>query len=160
MELLRIAMRAPCHQGRGPYTLHMQTTPFRCVALHIPPGCLTSGILLRRHSIRIFRIRRLTPDRRGGRFNFPGQTYPDPLIALTRRVSQPFCIVLRQPNSEDFSSEDERLGSSSLGMKKASCACHIEYEIAEEAMNFMSYVAEVSRGWDESNARDMGRMTS
>ena len=42
----------------------------------------------------------------------------------------------------------------------ASCACHIEYEIAEEAMNFMSYVAEVSRGWDEPNARDMGRMTS
>ena len=33
-------------------------------------------------------------------------------------------------------------------------------EIAEEAMNFMSYVAEISRGWDEPNARDMGRMTS
>nr|CAN69070.1 hypothetical protein VITISV_007587 [Vitis vinifera] len=43
---------------------------------------------------------------------------------------------------------------------KFSCACHIEYEIAEEAMNFMSYVVEVSRGWDEPNARDMGRMTS
>ncbi|RVW80993.1 hypothetical protein CK203_054636 [Vitis vinifera] len=27
-------------------------------------------------------------------------------------------------------------------------------------MNFMSYMAEVSRGWDEPNARDMGRMTS
>ncbi|RVW31781.1 hypothetical protein CK203_102015 [Vitis vinifera] len=27
-------------------------------------------------------------------------------------------------------------------------------------MNFMSYVAEVSRGWDEPNARDMRRMTS
>ncbi|RVW28913.1 hypothetical protein CK203_116054 [Vitis vinifera] len=27
-------------------------------------------------------------------------------------------------------------------------------------MNFMSYVAEISRGWDEPNARDMGRMTS
>ncbi|KAL6313532.1 hypothetical protein AAG906_005483 [Vitis piasezkii] len=40
------------------------------------------------------------------------------------------------------------------------CACHIEYEIAEEAMNFMSYMAEVSRGWDEPNARDMGRMTT
>ena len=56
----------------------------------IPPECITSGILLRRHSIRIFCIRRLTPDGRGGRFNFPGRTYPDPLIALTRRVSQPF----------------------------------------------------------------------
>ncbi|KAL6315782.1 hypothetical protein AAG906_008167 [Vitis piasezkii] len=40
------------------------------------------------------------------------------------------------------------------------CACHVEYEIAKEAMNFMSYMAEVSRGWDEPNARDMGRMTS
>ena len=27
-------------------------------------------------------------------------------------------------------------------------------------MNFMRYVAEISRGWDEPNARDMGRMTS
>ena len=27
-------------------------------------------------------------------------------------------------------------------------------------MNFMSYLAEVSREWDEPNARDMGRMTS
>ncbi|KAL6312234.1 hypothetical protein AAG906_020367 [Vitis piasezkii] len=27
-------------------------------------------------------------------------------------------------------------------------------------MNFMSYVAEVSRGWDEPNVRDMRRMTS
>ncbi|RVW19188.1 hypothetical protein CK203_093889 [Vitis vinifera] len=40
-----------------------------------------------------------------------------------------------------------------------SCVCHIEYEIAEEAMNF-SYVAEFSREWGEPNARDMGRMTS
>ena len=27
-------------------------------------------------------------------------------------------------------------------------------------MNFKSYVAELSRGWDEPNARNMGRMTS
>ena len=27
-------------------------------------------------------------------------------------------------------------------------------------MNFMSYVAEISRGWDEPNAWDMGRMKS
>ena len=27
-------------------------------------------------------------------------------------------------------------------------------------MNFMRYVAEVSRGWDKPNARNMGRMTS
>ena len=37
--------------------------------------------------LRIFHIRRLTPDGRGGRFNFPGQTCPDPLIVLTQRAS-------------------------------------------------------------------------
>ncbi|RVW64761.1 hypothetical protein CK203_065856 [Vitis vinifera] len=30
----------------------------------------------------------------------------------------------------------------------------------KEAMDFLSYVAEVSRGWDESNAREVGRMKS
>ena len=72
---------------------------------------LTSGILLRRHSIPIshirnsvrvtyhllliFHIRQTYLDGKGGRFNFLSQTYPDPLIALTRRVSQPFCTVPR-----------------------------------------------------------------
>ena len=28
----------------------------------------------------------------------------------------------------------------------------------EEAMNFLSYVSEVSRGWDEPNSREMGSM--
>ena len=45
------------------------------------------------HLLRIFHIWRLTPDGKGGRFNFSCQTYPDLLIALTRRVSQPFCTV-------------------------------------------------------------------
>ena len=39
------------------------------------------------HLLRIFHIQRLTPDGRGGRFNFPGQTCPDPLIVLTWRAS-------------------------------------------------------------------------
>ena len=30
----------------------------------------------------------------------------------------------------------------------------------EEAMDFLSYVAEVSRRWDEPNAREVGRMKS
>ena len=30
----------------------------------------------------------------------------------------------------------------------------------EEAMDFLSYVAEVSRGWDEPNVREVGRMKS
>ena len=39
------------------------------------------------HLLRIFHIRRLTPDGRGGRFNFPGQTCPNPLVMLARRTS-------------------------------------------------------------------------
>ena len=77
----------------APLTFHPNVSHPKFCSVDIPPGCLTSGILLRRHSIRIFRIRRLMPNGRGGRFNFPGQTYPNPLIALTRRVSQPFCTV-------------------------------------------------------------------
>ena len=30
----------------------------------------------------------------------------------------------------------------------------------EEDMDFLSYVAKVSRGWDESNAKEVGRMKS
>ena len=41
-----------------------------------------------------------------------------------------------------------------------SCACPVGYEIVKRAMNFLSYVAEVSRGWDEPNAREVGRMKS
>ncbi|RVW74386.1 hypothetical protein CK203_056840 [Vitis vinifera] len=71
-----------------------------------------------------------------------------------------FHFLASQTSSEDVFPEDERLNLWFLGVKEASCACHIEYKIAEESMNFMSYVAEVSRGWDEPNARNMARMTS
>ena len=81
--------------GVAPSTFHPDVSHSEFCSANIPPGCLTSGILIRRHSIWIFHIRRLTPDGKGGRFNFPGQTYPDPLITLIRRVSQPFCIVSR-----------------------------------------------------------------
>ena len=37
--------------------------------------------------LRIFHIRRLPLDGRGGRFNFPGQTCPDPSVTLIRRTS-------------------------------------------------------------------------
>ena len=50
-------------------------------AATIPPGCIASEIM--------------TPDGGGERFNFHDQTYPDPPIALTRRISQQFCTVLR-----------------------------------------------------------------
>ena len=105
--------------GVAPSTFYPDVLHPEFCSADIPPGCLTSGILLLQHStrmshiqnsaplpfhsdvshsahsIRIFHIRRLMPDGRGGLFNFPGQTYPDPLIALIRRVSQPFCTVPR-----------------------------------------------------------------
>ena len=96
------------------------------VAAAIPSGCITSGILLppsfhpdvlhpvfcyRRHSIRMSHIWNstvaaipsgcltfgiLTSDGRGEHFNFPGQTYPDPLIALTpEEFRSQFCTVPR-----------------------------------------------------------------
>ena len=70
-------------------TFHPDVSHPEFCAADIPPGCLTSGILRCWNSIRIFCIRRLTPDGRGGSFNFPGQTYSDLLIELTRRVLQP-----------------------------------------------------------------------
>ena len=103
--------------GQGVRTHHRRTA--ERVAVDIPPGCITSGILLRRHSTRMSHIRNsaaadippgcftsgiLTPDGRGERFNFPGHTYPDPLIALTWRVSQSFCTVPRcSPEAPDMS---------------------------------------------------------
>ena len=52
-------------------------------------------ICCHRHSTRMFTYGILTQDGSGERFNFPGHTFPDPLIALTRRVSQPFCTMPR-----------------------------------------------------------------
>ena len=104
MELLWIEMRAPCHQGEG--SLHLAHTDGPpCDARHssfhpgknsIQPTIHLLRISRIRNSVqsdmsgssdRIFHIRRLTLDGRGGPFNFPGQTCPDPLIVLTRRAS-------------------------------------------------------------------------
>ena len=47
------------------------------------------------HIFRMFHIRQTYPDGGRGRLNFHDQTYPNPPIALTRRISQQFCTVLR-----------------------------------------------------------------
>ena len=104
MELLRIAMRALCHQGEGYLHLAHADGPL-CDSRHssfhpgknsVRPTFHLPRISHIRKSVRsdmsgssdrIFHIRRLTPDGKGGRFNFPGQTYPDLLIALTQRAS-------------------------------------------------------------------------
>nr|CAN64928.1 hypothetical protein VITISV_003829 [Vitis vinifera] len=92
MEFFRIAMRAPCHQGEGSLHLaHADGPPcdarptFHLLRISHIRNSVRSN--MSGSSDRIFHIRRLTPDGRGGRFNFPSQTYPDPLIALTRRAS-------------------------------------------------------------------------
>ena len=58
----------PLHPAAATFHPDVSHPKFYC-RRHFPFGCLTSRILL--------------PDGRGERFNFPGQTYPDPLIALT-----------------------------------------------------------------------------
>nr|CAN68647.1 hypothetical protein VITISV_002820 [Vitis vinifera] len=95
-------MRTPCHQGEGSLHLaHADGPP--CDARHssFHPGKnyvrptfhllrishIRNFIRLTFHLLWIFHIRCLTPDGRGGRFNFPGQTCSDPLIELTRRAS-------------------------------------------------------------------------
>ncbi|WJZ81269.1 hypothetical protein VitviT2T_001118 [Vitis vinifera] len=94
-------MRAPCHQGEGSLHLAHADDP-SCDVRHssfhqgknsVQPtfhllriSYIRNSVWLTFHLLRIFHIRRLTPDGRGGRFNFPDQTCPDPLIALTRRV--------------------------------------------------------------------------
>ena len=84
MELLRM----------GPYTMH--TLNSVRVTFHLLRiSHIRNSVRLTFHLLRIFHIWCLTPYGRGGRFNFPGQTYSDPLIALTRRVSYPFCTVSR-----------------------------------------------------------------
>ena len=98
MELIRIALCAPCHQGEGSLHLaHADGPP--CDIAYSTRG--KNSIQLAFHLIRISHNRMgeediprvdilhpdiSQPDGRGGRFNFSGQTCADPLITLTRRV--------------------------------------------------------------------------
>ena len=59
--------------------------PLRHVASLIPPG--GNSVRPTFHLLRIFHSRRLPPDGREVRFNFPGQTCPDLLATLTRSTS-------------------------------------------------------------------------
>ncbi|KAJ9693901.1 hypothetical protein PVL29_009729 [Vitis rotundifolia] len=53
-------------------------------------------------------------------------------------------------------------GMSSLMKQLLESMCEEDFmsKNSKEAMDFLSYVAEVSRGWDEPNAREVGRMKS
>ena len=89
MELIRIALRAPCHQGEGSLHLaHADGPP--CDIAQSTRGRIqsdrhfTSGI----PSADISHPDISQPDGRGRRFNFPGQTCLDLLIVLTRRASE------------------------------------------------------------------------
>ncbi|KAL6316622.1 hypothetical protein AAG906_018877 [Vitis piasezkii] len=52
------------------------------------------------------------------------------------------------------------MSSSVKQILKTMCGGDFMSKNPEEAMDFLSYVSEVSRGWDELNARDVGRMKS
>ena len=115
----------------GSCTFHSTAKSFPPGCRHFTPGCQKLSIRLRRHlhpaaatlhsadaaSTRMYYIRKsaatippeciasgiMTPDGREERFNFHNQTYPDPPIALTRRISQQFCTVPRcSPKASRF----------------------------------------------------------
>ena len=92
----------PCTRRRPPCdvwhrSFHLDVSHLEFFSADIPSGYLTSGILSGRRSTFSGYFTSSAWRRMGkeGVSTFPCQTYPDPLIALTRRVSQPFCTVLR-----------------------------------------------------------------
>ncbi|KAL6328600.1 hypothetical protein AAG906_002106 [Vitis piasezkii] len=52
------------------------------------------------------------------------------------------------------------MSSSMKQLLETMCGGDFMSKNPEEAMVFLSYVAEVSRGWDELNAREVGKMNS
>ena len=52
------------------------------------------------------------------------------------------------------------MSSSMKQLLETMCGGDFMSKNPEEAMDFLSYVAEVPRGWDELNAREVGRMKS
>ena len=97
MELLWIAMRAPCHQGEGSLHLaHADNPPCGARDISHPEFCPADVSPSPDIS---------HPDGRGGRFNFPGQTCPDPLIGyftfgyLTSRWERRMFQLLRSDMS-------------------------------------------------------------
>ncbi|RVW20099.1 hypothetical protein CK203_113221 [Vitis vinifera] len=52
------------------------------------------------------------------------------------------------------------MSSSMKQLLETMCGGDFMSKNLEEAMDFLSYVAEVSRGWDEPNAKEVGRMKS
>ncbi|RVW19754.1 hypothetical protein CK203_113354 [Vitis vinifera] len=55
---------------------------------------------------------------------------------------------------------DDGMSSSMKQLLETMCREDFMSKSSEEAMDFLSYVAEVSRGWDEPNAKEVGRMKS
>ena len=52
------------------------------------------------------------------------------------------------------------MSSSMKQLLETMCGGDFMSKNLEKAMDFLSYVAQVSRGWDEPNAREVGRMKS
>ncbi|RVW91407.1 hypothetical protein CK203_038590 [Vitis vinifera] len=77
------------------------------------------GILLRRHSTQMFHIRNFDAGWEKRAFQLPRSHISGSSDSAYPESFADICIVSRQSNSEDFSSEDERLSYSSLGVKKA-----------------------------------------
>ena len=52
------------------------------------------------------------------------------------------------------------MSSSMKQLLETMCGGDFMSKNSEEAMNFLNYVTEVSRGWDEPNAQEVGKMKS
>ena len=70
--------------GGVPTPCTRRRSPLRRVDISLPEFCSVRHVRILSSDISHLDISQ--PDGRGGRFNFPSQTCPDPLIALTWRV--------------------------------------------------------------------------
>ncbi|KAL6315683.1 hypothetical protein AAG906_005774 [Vitis piasezkii] len=72
------------------------------------------------------------------------------------RMSAPSCIVPLQSSYYFY----DGMSSSMKQLLKIMCGGDFMSKNPEEAMDFLSYVAEVSRGWDEPHKGEVGKMKS
>ncbi|KAL6329564.1 hypothetical protein AAG906_022141 [Vitis piasezkii] len=165
-------MCAPCHQGEGSLHLaHVDGLPCDefCSADVSPSPDISHP-----EFCPVIHIRRLTPDGRGGRFNFPGQTsylemkkhqFNFELVSVVINFVD-YSSIKRAPARHELIRAQlvyrHQLGTNQMAVGKqlleTMCGGDFMSKNPEEAMDFLSYVAEVSRGWDEPHRGEVGKM--
>ncbi|RVW72993.1 hypothetical protein CK203_057460 [Vitis vinifera] len=190
MELLRIAVRAPCHQGEGSYTLYTQMVPLAMRGIahstreefnptDIPPspdishpefrpltftfsGYFTSANLeMKKHQFNFELVSVV--------INFVDYSPFEGHNQGTPAGHESNGTTVRD-HWEDTNQLRHQLGTNQMGplpgkdvflneaTPQTMCGGDFMSKNPEEAMNFLSYVVEVSRGWDEPNRGEVGKM--